>query len=99
MLRRNYEEALWKARQFFLEQKLFIPTKIAECAESTLRAAITEKNLYDMFHDHYDPGVRAHYSKELPKLVSDYDSGMESLEKLMRGHIDGERLNLETAQR
>ena len=98
MLRQNYEEALWKARQFFLEQKLFIPENIAECAESTLRAAINEKNIHDIFHDHYDPGVRSQYNSDLPKLVNEFDSGMKALEKLMREHIQGVRHSLQTAE-
>jgi hypothetical protein len=97
LLRSSYEEVLWKARQFFLEQKLFIPANIADCAESTLKASITEKNLYAVFHDHYDPGVRSQYSRDLPKLVNEFDSGMEALEKLMREHIHGQKLILGTA--
>jgi hypothetical protein len=99
LLRQNYEEALWKARQFFLEQKLFIPATIADCAESTLGAAVKEKNFHDIFAGHPDKLARSQYTENLPNLFKDFTDGMAALEKLMREHIDGERLNFQTARK
>jgi hypothetical protein len=77
-----------------LEEKLFIPTKIADRAESTLGAAIKEKNFYDMFSKHHEATVRSQYTQNLPSFLEDFNSGMDALEKAMRGHIDGKRMSL-----
>jgi|GEM_PF-5758357 hypothetical protein len=98
LLRSDYEKALGEARQFFLEEKLFIPMKIAECAESTLGAAIKEKNFYDIFSKHYESTVRSQYTKILPGCLDDFNAGMTALEKLMREYIEGKRLSLLTSQ-
>lgn len=93
--RSDYEEALWKARKFFWEEKLFIPRTIADCTESTLLPAIKEKNFYDLFYRDDDGGaeVRREYTQNLPKFKNDFNQGMEMLEKLMREHIEGKKLN------
>jgi hypothetical protein len=95
-LRSEYEKALWKARKFFLEQKLFIPTKIAECAEQTLGAAIKEKNFYDLFFKHHDATARSQYSQNLAEFVADFEAGMTRLESLKREHIEGTKAVLRT---
>lgn len=92
VLRNDYEDALWKARQFFLEEKLFIPKTIADCAESTLGAVIKEKNLYDIFFKNEDFNIKRQYTQELPGLMNDFDEGMSKLESLMRDHIEGRKL-------
>jgi hypothetical protein len=97
LLRTEYEKASGEARQFFLEEKLFIPKKIADCAESTLGAAIKEKNYYDIFSKHHEAEVRRQYTQNLPGFQIDYNTGMETLEKLMRDHIAGVKLSLQTA--
>lgn len=97
-LRIDYEKALIEARQFFLEEKLFIPNTIANCAELTLGAAIKEKNFYDVFFKHPDPVSQSVYTDSLPGLLDDFQAGMIELEKLMREHIEGERLSLQTAR-
>lgn len=93
MLRRNYEEALLKARQFFLEQKLFIPLNIADSTELTLGFAIREKNFYDFFAGHHEASVRQQYTQELPGLLDSFNDGMVKLEGLMREHIEGRKLS------
>ena len=97
-LRDDYEKALFETRQFFLEQKLFIPMRIAECAESTLNAAINEKNFYDVFSKHHEASVQSQYRLNLPGFLDEFSSGMAALEKLMREHIEGKRLGLSTSQ-
>lgn len=99
LLRGEYEKALIEARQFFLEEKLFIPTRVADRAESTLGAAIKEKNFYEIFLKHPDPVSQSVYTNSLSGFVDDFEAGMADLEKLMREHIDGERLSLQTAQK
>ena len=76
--RGEYVTALYDARKFFLEEKLFIPVKIAECAEATLRSALKEKNFYDLFFDHHEVSVRQNYMKELPALLESFNTGMAS---------------------
>ncbi len=95
-LRQAYETALLDARKFFLEEKLFIPAKIAKCAETTLGAAIKEKNFYDIFSSHIEPTVRQQYTQNLPGMLNAFEDGMIELEKLMREHIEGTRLRLLT---
>lgn len=91
MLRSEYEEALREARKFYLEEKLFIPTTIAECAESTLGAAVKEKNFYDIFSKHKLTTARDQYTQNLQVFVDSFQTGMGRLEKLMREHIEGTR--------
>jgi hypothetical protein len=45
-LRSYYEKARAEAHKFFLEEKLFIPKAIADCAESTLMEAVREGSIY-----------------------------------------------------
>ena len=95
--RQSFFDSLFKAQSFFIEEKLFIPNTIAECAASVLRVAGLEANIYLAFANHPDPEVKRHYSLELPQRLIDYKSGMEQLEKLMRRHIDGLKLAETTA--
>jgi hypothetical protein len=88
-LRSEYEKALSETRKFFLEEKLFIPKEIAAGAESTLGAAINEKNFYDIFSKHHEATVRSQYTNSLAGFLADFDAGMTRLEKLMREHIEG----------
>jgi hypothetical protein len=97
-LRNEYEKALREARRFFLEEKLFIPMKIAECAESTLGAAIKEQNFYDVFSKHHESGVRSKYTENVQGFLDNFNDGMTTLEKLMREHIEGKRLGLLASQ-
>ncbi|MGO8759715.1 MAG: hypothetical protein ACLQG3_16480 [Terracidiphilus sp.] len=94
MLRSSYENARAEAHKFFLEEKLFIPKAIADCAETTLMEAIRECNFYSLFHEHHDPGVRREYRDNGPKCLEKFNDGMKDLELLMREHIEGKRLSL-----
>ena len=96
-LRHDYEATLIETRKFFLEEKLFIPANIAECADATLGAAIKEKNFYDIFSKHHEGTVREQYTQNLEGFVKGFNDCMKSLEKLMREHIEGKKLgNLTT---
>lgn len=88
-LRREYERALHAAHKFFLGEKLFIPRLIAEKAGSTLGYAVKEKNLFDLFATHHECGIRQQYSGDLAEILTDFDNGMDALERLMRGYIAG----------
>lgn len=90
-LRQQFFEALAKAQNFFLEEKLFIPKAIADCAESTLREAIKESRFYQLWANDSDQGVRNDYRIESAKALTVFNDGAEALEKLMREHIDGKR--------
>ena len=87
-LRSEYIDALYEARKFLLEEKLFVPKSIADLAEANLKEALKESTLFDLFATHYDPGVRRHYSEDGSKCLDKFNAGMESLESLMREHID-----------
>jgi hypothetical protein len=54
-----------------------------------------EKNFYNLFYRDDDGGadVRREYTQNLPKFENDFREGMEALEKLMREHIEGKKLN------
>jgi hypothetical protein len=88
-LRKEYEDALWAARNFFLEEKLFVPKAIADNAESTLGYAVKEKNFFDLFSDHHETAVRLQYTENLEGFLKGFNEGMETLERLMRVHIQG----------
>jgi hypothetical protein len=85
--RRYFENVLFEARKFFLEEKLFIPEVIAERAESTLHAAGIGDTFYFMFLQDHDEIT----DRQQP-FLAEFDSGMTELEKLMRDHIGGQRL-------
>jgi hypothetical protein len=89
--RRQFFEALAKAQNFFLQEKLFIPKGIADCAESTLREAIKESSFYQLWAIDRDAGVRNDYRIESGKALAAFNDGSKALEKLMREHIDGKR--------
>lgn len=88
-LRMGFEKSLMEARDFFLQEKLFIPKKIATRAEDTLGHAIKEKNLYDIFFKHHEATVRSQYEQDVAQRLKDFQNGMEKLEELMREHIEG----------
>jgi hypothetical protein len=90
-LRQDYESALLDARNFFLQEKLFIPRHIADTAETTIGAAVKEKNFCDLFAKHHESGVRSQYLENLQTFVADFKTGMQNLEKEMREHIEGSR--------
>lgn len=92
-LRKDYEEALWAARNFFIEERLFIPKQIAGSTESTLKHAINEKNFFDVFSKHHEETVRQQYTDNLPSFAKAFDDGMNQLESLMREHIEGKRVD------
>jgi hypothetical protein len=92
VLRKEYEEALWAARNFFSEERLFIPRSIADCAEATLRYSINEKNFYDIFSKHHETEVRRQYTDHLPEFMDNFNNGIGTLESMMREHIEGKRL-------
>jgi hypothetical protein len=91
-LRQEYETALFDARQFFLEQKLFIPASIADCAQATINAPTKEKMFYDLFAGDYEPSTSRIYREELPAIQNTFAEGMTRLEGLMRDHIEGAKL-------
>jgi len=97
-LRQDYEVALAEARKFFLEEKLFIPKEIADCAKLTLAEPIKEKNFYDMRAAHHEHGVRILYTQDLPGFVERFNQGMDELEALMREHIEGTKLALSAGE-
>jgi hypothetical protein len=88
-LRNDFEKSIMEARGFFLQEKLFIPKNIANCAEATLAHAIQEKNLYDIFFNHHESTVRSQYTQGLEERLSSYKDGMAELEGVMREHIEG----------
>jgi hypothetical protein len=90
-LRKDFENSLMETRDFFLQEKLFIPKKIAACAESTLAQAIQEKNLYDVFFHHHEAMARSQYTQGLEQRLAGFKSGMAELERVMREHIEGMR--------
>jgi hypothetical protein len=96
MLRREYEMAASQAYQFFLEEKLFVPIHVAACAEMTLQNSLKEVHFHALFADDPDPATRLFYSKEVGGCLNGFDRGMEELEKLMRDHISGMRIELQT---
>jgi hypothetical protein len=89
--RRSFFDSLASAQNFFIEEKLFVPSVIAECADSVLSVARLEAGIYLSFADQPDPAIKREYTKELAQRLGDCKSGMEQLEKLMRQHIDGKR--------
>jgi hypothetical protein len=88
-LRSDYIRTLYEARKYFMEEKLFVPKFIADSAELTLKEARVESDLYDMFANHHDPGVRRAYLEDGPECLEKFNSGMQALESLMREHLDG----------
>jgi hypothetical protein len=97
-IRADYEKSLLDARSFFLEEKLFIPETIANCAESTLSYPIKEKNYYDLWANHYESTTRQLYTDSLESIHSGFAQGMVDLEKLMRDYIQGKRVDLAREQ-
>src|SRR5262245_19816762 len=71
-LRADYEDALYEARKFFYEQKLFIPQTVADKAKETLDQVIMEKNLYDFLAIDTDSEIKAQYSTDLAKLSDNF---------------------------
>jgi hypothetical protein len=94
-LRANFEGARAETHKFFLEEKLFIPKSIADCAESALTHALREGLFYQAFYDHHDPQVRSKYSEEVPKFLDEFNKGMTNLEIAMREYIEGQESNLQ----
>jgi len=91
-LRTDYETRLREAQKFFLEEKLFVPKNIADCAESTLGASLQESALYSIWANDREAEVRRMYAQELPKLLKQFEDGMIQLEGLMRNYIEGARI-------
>lgn len=71
--REEYERALYEARKFFYEEKLFIPDLIAKAGESTLMHLIKEKNYYDLKLGEGDREWNRIYLENLPELVGGFE--------------------------
>jgi hypothetical protein len=91
-LRAAFERERAETHKFFLEEKLFIPKAIADCAESTLREVQKEGTSRDLFYGQYDPQIRRNYTTKVEEFLSKFNEGMSALEILMREHIEGRRL-------
>ncbi len=90
--RKEYEDAFCSARDYFFEEKLFIPVFIANFVDSTLMYSYKEQVQYITYSGSSDPNIRQYYMNDLPDLLTKFNSGMEDLEKMMRGHIKGEQI-------
>jgi hypothetical protein len=85
----NFEKAARDAQQFFFEEMIFIPERIAKVAGHTLSFPFSILNFLDN-------GVNQHLHTEfgdiVRKLLRNFEDSRSELEQLIRMHIRGESL-------
>jgi hypothetical protein len=93
---KEFEVALKNARDFFLQEKLFIPEGIAGCASAALYTAVAARNLRFKLIEKDIPENQPESIQVLRGMEEVFASRMEELDKLMRQHIEGRGKEVET---